>query len=425
MFSESIRISAAKCLANKAQLNLKQIGRSFFEIANAGEMPEEITIILEGCKSTKLRHSLRSPSSGRASWIVKTAAIAEFYSETGLTQDDELIIRRASPTEYRISPLGKPFSFIDLFAGIGGIRLGLEAVSGQCVFSSEYDELAQQTYAANFGEIPSGDITEIHVDSIPKHDILAGGFPCQPFSIIGKRKGFSDTRGTLFFEIHRILEARRPYAILLENVKQFRTHDKGRTAETVMQSLQELGYHTHLTVLNALDFGVAQKRERAFIVAFQEDIEFSFPEGYGWYPSLDTVFEPEEQIDPKLIGSPYIQEKRLDRLAKQGREPFYPSMWHENKGGHIGMHPFSCALRHNASYNYLLVNGRRRASGREMLRLQGYPECFKIPVNHTAIRAQCGNSVAVPVITAIAARMALAMRLAIPKNTMQQHHLFV
>ncbi|MDR1492081.1 MAG: DNA (cytosine-5-)-methyltransferase [Planctomycetaceae bacterium] len=281
---------------------------------------------------------------------------------------------------------------------------------GQCVFSSEWDNLAKDTYQANFGECPAGDITTIDAEDIPNHDILLAGFPCQPFSIIGKREGFTDTRGTLFFEIERILYVKRPTAFLLENVKQFRTHDNGNTCKIVLEKLQELGYYTYITVLNALNFGVAQKRERTFIVGFNEPLKFQFPKTYGWRPNLKDVLENDATVNPKLFASDMICKKRLERLKQQGQNPFYPSMWHENKGGHIGIHPFSCALRHNAFYNYLLVNGNRRPTGREMLRFQGFPESYKIVVDHSAIRSQAGNSVAVPVITAIAAEMMIALR---------------
>jgi DNA (cytosine-5)-methyltransferase 1 len=323
---------------------------------------------------------------------------------------ENILARIINPDTVIASPLWQPFKFIDLFAGIGGIRLGFESVGGRCVFSSEWDAEAQKTYETNFGEKPHGDITQIATADIPDHDILLAGFPCQPFSIIGKRQGFTDTRGTLFFEIERILQDKKPKAFLLENVKQFRTHDNGRTCQTVLDKLRELGYHTHITVLNALDFGVAQKRERTIIVGFNEPLAFQFPEPYHYRPHLTDVLENDADVDKKLFASDMICKKRLARLNEQGKKPFYPSMWHENKGGHIGIHPFSCALRHNASYNYLLVNGNRRPSGREMLRFQGFPEMFRIPVDHTAIRAQCGNSVAVPVITAVAAEMMIALR---------------
>ncbi|MDR2762487.1 MAG: DNA (cytosine-5-)-methyltransferase [Planctomycetaceae bacterium] len=323
---------------------------------------------------------------------------------------EEILVRAISPDTVIASSLWRSFRFIDLFAGIGGVRLGFEAVGGQCVFSSEWDELAQQTYQSNFGEKPVGDITKIETAQIPDHDILLAGFPCQPFSIIGKQEGFADTRGTLFFEIERILRDKKPTAFLLENVKQFRTHDNGRTCKIVLDKLRELGYHTHITVLNALNFGVAQKRERTIIVGFLEPLTFCFPNPYPYRPDLKDILEKDNEVDKKLFASDMICKKRLERLKEQGQTPFYPSMWHENKGGHIGIHPFSCALRHNASYNYLLVNGNRRPTGREMLRFQGFPETFKITVPHSAIRAQAGNSVAVPVITAVAAEMIMSLR---------------
>ena len=325
-------------------------------------------------------------------------------------KSESVLVRQIAPDFFIASVLWRQFDFIDLFAGIGGIRIGFESVGGKCVFSSEWDKSAQETYKANFGEQPFGNIAKIDVAEIPDHHILLAGFPCQPFSIIGKQQGFADTRGTLFFEIERILQAKRPMAILLENVKQFRTHDNGQTCRMVLDSLQQLGYHTHVAVLNALDYGVAQKRERTFIVGFDKPLVFRFPEPYPHRPRLEDVLETESVVDKKLRASDMICKKRLQRLKEQGREPFYPSMWHENKGGHIGMHPFSCALRHNASYNYLLVNGNRRPTGREMLRFQGFPESFKIIVDHSSIRAQAGNAVAVPVITAIAAEMMIALR---------------
>jgi DNA (cytosine-5)-methyltransferase 1 len=332
------------------------------------------------------------------------------WSSDKPNQPENVLVRFAAPARIVASRLWRSFRFIDLFAGIGGMRLGFESVGGECVFSSEWNTLAQDTYKANFGERPAGDITKINADDIPDHDILLAGFPCQPFSIIGKREGFTDTRGTLFFEIERILYEKKPTAFLLENVKQFRTHDNGNTCKIVLDKLHEIGYHTYTTVLNALNFGVAQKRERTFIVGFAEPLRFKFPQGYGQHPSLTDVLENDKDVDSTLWTSEMIRKKRLERIKEQGKTPFYPSMWHENKGGHIGMHPFSCALRHNASYNYLLVNGNRRPTGREMLRFQGFPESYKIVVPHTAIRAQAGNAVAVPVITAVAAEMMTTLR---------------
>jgi DNA (cytosine-5)-methyltransferase 1 len=301
------------------------------------------------------------------------------------------------------------FTCIDLFAGIGGIRLAFESVGGRCVFSSEWDASAQEVYTANFGERPHGDITQIPDHDIPDHDILLGGFPCQPFSIIGDKQGFADTRGTLFFDIERILQAKRPAAFLLENVKQLRSHDKGRTFAVIQQRLRQLGYHVHWKILNALDFGLPQKRERIFIVGFRDDVDFEFPARSDTSPkSLVDILEPDDAVDENLFASDYIRQKRWD--AVQGKDVFYPSIWHENKSGNVSVLPFSCALRAGASFSYLLVNGKRRLSPREQLRLQGFPDCYQIFGSELQIRKMLGNSVSVPVVSAVARQMIRAIR---------------
>lgn len=295
---------------------------------------------------------------------------------------------------------------IDLFAGIGGIRLGFEAYNCENVFTSEWDKDAQKMYEANFGEKPFGDITQINPCDIPDHDILLAGFPCQPFSIIGNMQGFTDTRGTLFFNIEEILRIKQPYAFLLENVKQLRTHDNGRTFKIIIDNLKNLGYFVHHTILNALDFGLPQKRERTIIVGFKENLQFKFPKPLYQYQPLTEILEPENQVNKKLFASEDILAKRQKRLKVV---PFFPSVWHENKGGNISVLPYSCALRAGGSYNYLLVNGNRRLSEREMLRLQGFPEDFKIVATYTAMRKLTGNSVAVPVMKAVAGEMMKAI----------------
>jgi DNA (cytosine-5)-methyltransferase 1 len=296
---------------------------------------------------------------------------------------------------------------IDLFCGIGGIRLGFEAHGAECVFSSDWDKDSQLMYEANFGHKPEGDITKINPKDIPDHDILLGGFPCQPFSILGKSLGFADTRGTLFFNIEEILRVKKPYAFMLENVKQLKSHDGGRTLSIIQDKLRQLGYHIHVTVLNALDFGVPQKRERIIFVGFKDNIQFQFPKPLGSYKPLSEVLEPDSKIDKSLFASDAI---RKDRLEKVKKPIFKPSVWHQNKGGNISMLPYSCALRAGASYSYLLVNGERRLSSREMLRLQGFPDSFKINVNYGAMRKLTGNSVAVPVMTAVAGEMMKAIK---------------
>jgi DNA (cytosine-5)-methyltransferase 1 len=296
---------------------------------------------------------------------------------------------------------------IDLFAGIGGIRLGFEAHGCECVFSSEWDADAQKMYEANHGHQPHGDITQIAPQDIPDHDILLAGFPCQPFSIIGKSLGFADTRGTLFFNIEEILRIKQPYAFMLENVKQLRSHDGGRTLLVIRTKLESLGYFVHITVLNALDFGLPQKRERIIITGFKEDVDFSFPTPLGYYQALSKVLEPDEAIDSSYFATAKIVSNRLEKIKKSYSTP---SIWHENKGGNISALPYSCALRAGASYNYLLVNGKRRLTSREMLRLQGFPETFKIVVSYQAMRKLTGNSVAVTVIEAVAEKMIEAIQ---------------
>ncbi len=319
-----------------------------------------------------------------------------------------------NPLEPRISyevPFPNPVigkrTFIDLFAGIGGIRLPFSELGYRCVFSSEWDKNAQRTYYANFGEIPYGDITkEITKQHIPAHfDLLLAGFPCQAFSIMGKMKGFADTRGTLFFDVATIIDRHRPEVILLENVKQLTTHDHGNTFAKILNTLGELGYHTKWEILNALDFGLPQKRERVIIVAFKnkshsDAFNFNFDKrGY----ELASILEDDTNVDSTLFASEHILKKRQQLTT--GKTIFYPSVWHENKAGNISILDHACALRTGASYNYLLINGIRRPSSRELLRFQGFPDKYKITVSHSEIRRQTGNSVAVPMIREIANRI--------------------
>lgn len=301
------------------------------------------------------------------------------------------------------------FRFIDLFAGIGGIRLGFESVGGHCVFSSEFDESACKTYEANFGEHPSGDITKINAKDIPDFDILLGGFPCQAFSIIGKKQGFeNETCGTLFFEIERILREKMPKAFMLENVRNLAAHDNGNTFLVIRSHLEALGYSVYAKVLNALDYGVPQKRERIIIVGFKDNLLFSFPDPVpaSQRKALGDILE--DNVDGKYYVRDEIRESRLKRL----RDPNYPKPYisHENMAGSVTPHPYSSCLRAGASANYILINDERRPTEREMLRIQGFPDDFKIVVPYSQIKHQTGNSVAVPVIKAVANQMIKTLR---------------
>lgn len=301
------------------------------------------------------------------------------------------------------------FTFIDLFAGIGGIRLGFESVGGTCVFSSEFDEAACKTYEANFGEHPSGDITKIPASDIPDFDILLGGFPCQAFSIIGKMEGFdNETCGTLFFDIERILKEKRPKAFMLENVRNLASHDNGNTFKVIQRHLEALGYNVYAKVLNALDYGVPQKRERIIIVGFLENVFFKFPDPVPVEQRLTLTDVLETDVAPKYYVKANIRESRLMRL----KNPNYPKPYisHENKAGSITPHPYSSCLRAGASANYILINDERRPTEREMLRFQGFPEDYKVVACYSQVKHQCGNSVAVPVIKAVAREMISALK---------------
>lgn len=295
--------------------------------------------------------------------------------------------------------------FIDLFCGIGGFRIAFEEaceeqdINAKCVFSSDIDKFAQDSYEANFGERPHGDITQVDEKDIPDHDILFAGFPCQPFSIIGQMKGLNDTRGTLFFDIARIIKEKQPKAFILENVKQLVGHDKGNTLKVILKSLKDLGYHVQYSVLNALDYGLPQKRERIVIVGHKEPIMFTYPDPIKPFKPLTEILE--KKVDEKHFASDYIKNKRKE----SHKSSFYPSIWHENKSGNISSYPFSCALRAGASYNYLLVNGERRLTPREMLRLQGFPDWFKIVVSDGQAKRQAGNAVPVNMIKAVVQKL--------------------
>lgn len=301
-----------------------------------------------------------------------------------------------------------PIRFVDLFCGIGGFRYATnmaakkQQLEVECVLSSDIDVAAQDAYEANFNERPIGDITQVNEREVPDHELLLGGFPCQAFSIIGAGKGFDDTRGTLFFDVARILKEKRPRAFVLENVKQLRGHDHGRTLETILRTLDDLGYWVDYRVLNALDFGLPQKRERILIVGFLQGTQgdFKWPRTHSVVPSLEKFLENDEDVPAEYFASKKIVDSRK-RMTKHKDLPPGRSIWHENKSGNISPLPYSCALRAGASYNYLLVDGVRRLTMREMLSLQGFPKSFKIVCNYSETRKQAGNSVPVPMISAV------------------------
>lgn len=356
---------------------------------------------------------------------------AHYYRQNA---DDYLATIEESDFDYTIPfqydipfppPENPDFKFIDLFAGIGGIRLAFQEQNCKCVFSSEWNKYAKKTYDANFGEVPFGDITKTNEKQIPDHDILVGGFPCQPFSIagvskknsLGKQHGFLDeTQGTLFFDICRIIKEKRPKAFLLENVKNLKSHDKGNTFRVIEKTLKKLGYTVTSRVIDAKHY-VPQHRERIFIVGFDKSefsngINFSFPETPKTEPKMKDILQT--RVDSKYT----LSDKLWSYLQSYAQK-------HREKGNGFGfglIHKEGISRTLSARYykdgsEVLIPQSKgknpRRLTPEECKRLMGFPSDYKIKnigVSDTQLYKQFGNSVAVPVVRAVAAQMIQAMR---------------
>jgi DNA (cytosine-5)-methyltransferase 1 len=309
-------------------------------------------------------------------------------------------------------------TFIDLFCGIGGMRLAFESAGSRCVFSSDWDKFAQQTYAANFGESPHGDLRKITSDEIPDHDILVGGFPCQPFSIsgvskknsLGRAHGFADrTQGTLFFEIARVIRDKQPEAFLLENVKNLVGHDSGRTFNVILQTLEkDLDYFIEYKILDAAPY-VPQHRERLYIVGFREPRIFTWPDSAVSYPAFRSILD--RTPDDKYTLTTHLWDY-LKRYAKKHREA-------GNGFGYSladleGVSRTLSARYYKDGSEILISRGPgrnpRRLTPRECARLMGFPESFAIPVSDTQAYKQFGNSVVVPLIADLATQVVDALR---------------
>jgi len=297
------------------------------------------------------------------------------------------------------------FKFIDLFAGIGGIRTPFSELGGKCVFSSEIDKFARETYLANWGEEPYGDITEISPKDIPPFDLLLAGFPCQPFSQAGLQKGFDDTRGTLFFYIAEIIKYHEPKVVLLENVKRLKTHDKGNTFKVMKNTLEELGYNVSSSVLAAKDFGVPQNRERIYIVALKKNEIFNFPEPTFEKTSVGSILQ--NNIPDKYTISDKLwaghQRRKLEHKTKGNG--FGYSMFNSES-----IYTNTISARYYKDGSEILISqgdtvNPRKITPREAARLQGFDDKFKIVVSDVQAYKQFGNSVSVPVVRAIAKKL--------------------
>lgn len=314
----------------------------------------------------------------------------------------------------------KGYKFIDLFAGIGGFRLALESFGAKCVYSNEWDKFAQETYHMNFGDIPEGDITQVDETRIPDHDILCAGFPCQPFSISGKQYGFEDSRGTLFFDVARIVKEKRPKVVFLENVKNFATHDDGKTISVVKNTMLELGYSFQFRVLNPINYGIPQKRERVYMVCFRNDIEresFVFPQPFKLNRFVENFLLPDNEVRDLIVNRTdlVLNDKvninynapstiRVGTVGKggQGERIYSP------KGIAITLSAYGGGVF--AKTGGYLINGQtRRLHPRECARIMGFPDSFKLHPNMNQAYKQLGNSVVVDVLQLITQQISDAL----------------
>lgn len=315
----------------------------------------------------------------------------------------------------------KGMTFIDLFAGLGGFRIALESLGAKCVYSNDWDESAQKVYAENFGDVPEGDITQIDEKAIPNHDILCAGFPCQAFSISGKQRGFEDGRGTLFFDVARIVKEKKPKIVFMENVKNFATHDNGRTLSVVKATMEELGYQFHQKVLNAVDYGIPQKRERIYMICFRNDLNVT---GFKYPKPFELTRHVEDFLleDEKMVKHLYVE--RADTYYNGTKDEEYSNksirLGIVNKGGQ-GERIYSTkgiAITLSAygggvfakTGGYLINKKVRRLHPRECARIMGYPDTYKICKSDNQAYKQFGNSVVIDVIQLIAVEIGKALK---------------
>ncbi|MEJ4089223.1 DNA cytosine methyltransferase [Galbibacter orientalis] len=412
----------------KERIDIENVDRQLFEIK---------LVDPDSSKPASFTHYLHNHKNG----------VSQFYKKDALSYVKE-ILEKEYPTEkvtnkvaeealqYLIFDLNKSvpfpasekpkFKFIDLFAGIGGFRLALQNLEGKCVFTSEWDKYSKQTYKANFGEIPFGDITKPETKNyIPDNfDVLCAGFPCQAFSIAGRRGGFEDTRGTLFFDVAEIIKRKQPKAIFLENVKGLRNHDKGKTLATILNVLREdLGYYVpEPQILNAKEFGVPQNRERIFIVGFRKDLEitdFQYPEPTNKNAVLDDILEKNEVSVKYYLSTTYVQTLKNHRARHESKGNGFGYEIIPNDGTANSVVCGGMGRERNLVFDDRLTNfkpitnisgkvnreGIRKMTPREWARLQGFPDNFKIIVSDAQAYKQFGNSVAVPAIQATAEKI--------------------
>jgi DNA (cytosine-5)-methyltransferase 1 len=362
-----------------------------------------------------LTHYLQNNKNGVSQYFKPSAMsyLTDLHKELDITEEPDFQYYLPIQWDVPFPPQTSPkFKFIDLFAGIGGIRLAFQNLGGKCVFTSEWDVYSKKTYDANFGEVPFGDITKISENDIPEHDILLGGFPCQPFSIAGVSKknslgrlhGFLDeTQGTLFFDVARIIEQKKPSAFLLENVKNLVSHDKGKTFKIIKETLKELGYTLHTKVLDGKHF-VPQHRERIIIVGFKKSV-FNEQETFEFPVMSDTKFAIKDILEKEVDSKYTLSDKLWNYLQGYAKK-------HKEKGNGFGFGltdldgiSRTMSARYYKDGAEILIpqedKNPRRLTPRECARLQGFPDSFIIPVSDNQAYKQFGNSVVTPLIQAV------------------------
>ena len=383
------------------------------------DIKEKLQIVVDK-KTTNdlayLTHYFQNHKNGVSQYFRPSATeyLTELHEELNILQEPDFQYYLPIKWDIPFPPTENPtFKFIDLFAGIGGIRLAYQNNGGKCVFTSEWNTYAKKTYEANFGEVPFGDITQISEKDIPDHDILLGGFPCQPFSIagvskknsLGRAHGFLDeTQGTLFFDIARIIKHKKPKAFMLENVKNLVSHDKKKTFKVIISTLEKLGYNVHFKILNGKHY-VPQNRERIIIVGFKKPI-FKGKETFEFPDPQESNFVFRDILEPKVDSKYTLSDKLWSYLQEHSRK-------HKAKGNGFGFgmtdlngisRTISARYYKDGSEVLIPQKGKnpRRLTPRECARLQGFPDKFIIPVSNNQAYKQFGNSVVTPLIQAVA-----------------------
>lgn len=389
-----------------------EIGKKYSDVR------EKLKIVVDKTTTNEmahLTHYFQNHKNGVSQYFKPKAKeyLEELHKDLEIAQEPDF--QHYLPIKWDIPfppPENPKFKFIDLFAGIGGIRLAFQNNGGKCVFTSEWDSFAKKTYEANFGEVPFGDITQISETEIPDHDILLGGFPCQPFSIagvskknsLGREHGFLDkTQGTLFFDIARIIEFKRPKVFMLENVKNLVSHDKKKTFKIITETLTQLGYSIHYKVLDA-KYYVPQHRERIIIVGFDKSV-FNGQENFKFPSPPDVELSLKEILEKKVEDTYTLSDKLWNYLQEYKKK-------HQAKGNGFGFgltdlngvsRTLSARYYKDGAEILIPQKGKnpRRLTPRECARIQGFPDNFIIPVSNNQAYKQFGNSVAMPLIQAV------------------------